>query len=637
MAEPIHLLHLEDDPADRELIPALLGAGGFEVHVHSVAGRDEFAAALARGGMDVILADCRLPAFDGMEALALARERRPEVPFLFVSGYIGEEAALDSLRHGATDYVFKHNLGRLVPSVRRALAEARAERSRREAEAALQEREATLASFFNTAPFLMGVVEIRPEGLVMVSANAAAARFAGTEPDQLRGLLPGGLEGTWGWLQDTAARLRQGTAADRPLELEVVRMRDGRPQYLSVTASRLAPAPGQLPRFCFVAADVTGRRELEQQFLRAQRLESVGTLASGLAHDLNNVLAPMQMSLRVFRAKLTEEDEVALLDSLESSVRRGRDILRQLLTFASGTPGAREPVRLGAVLEEVARMARETFPLTITVETRVGGAGLAVTGDATQLYQVVLNLCLNAREAMPEGGVLRLGLEEVYREAGGGAGEAVPAGPYALVTVEDTGQGIPAGVLGRIFDPFFTTKPSGTGLGLATAAALVRSHGGFITVTSELGRGSVFRVFLPGPLAAVSGSVVDCPVPALRAGAGATVLLVDDEDAVRRAGGKALRHQGYRVLVAAHGAEALRCLGEERVDVVVTDLMMPVLGGSRFLERLAGEHPGLPVVAMSGVPGQAAGGPWAGFLAKPFPAEALLAAVERALADRPQT
>ncbi|MFM1769369.1 MAG: hypothetical protein RJA22_1898 [Verrucomicrobiota bacterium] len=646
MSRALRILHLEDDPADRELIPALLSAGGHAVEARAVSTRADFLAALAEGAFDLILADCRLPAFDGMEALALARERRPDIPFLFVSGFIGEEAALESLKHGATDYVFKHNLARLAPAVDRALRESASQRRRQEVEAALQERQATLDSFFNTAPFLMGVVEVRPEGLWMVSANAAAAAFAGVAVEALQGspLDPG--DRRWDWLMALAGRLASAPGS-LPREAEFRREEGGRVSWLTLTASPLPEVPGRGPRFCFVASDVTDRKQLEEQFLRAQRLESIGRLASGIAHDLNNVLAPMLMSLRVFRPKLVDPEDAALLATLEASGRRGRDIIRQLLTFARGTPGAREPVDLAAVCGEIERVVRETFPRTIGLELRLAGQGGMVIGDATQLYQVVMNLCLNARDAMPEGGLLRLSLEAVVLpSAAVTAPEGLAAGDHWVLTVADSGPGIPAADLERVFEPFFTTKPSGTGLGLPTAAALVKSHGGRLTAANAAGQGAVFRVWLPRAAGPAGLAATATPVAAAAGwpGDGHGVLVVDDEVAVRQAAAEILRREGYRVWLAAEGGEALRLLeetGSAGITLVLTDLMMPGLAGEAFLGALRERHPGLVVIAMSGLPQepQAPGEPGpAGvrtpFLAKPFEAEALLRAVGEALPPR---
>ena len=296
MKAPVRLLHLEDNPSDGELISATLAREGMECEIQRVATRQGFVEQLEAGGCDLILADYNLPSFDGLSALKLARRRRPETPFLFVSGFIGEEVALESLKNGATDYVFKHNLARLAPAVRRALEEARERRERETAEAALHDREAALRSFFDTAPFMMGIVELGHDQLIHLSGNAASARFLGAAP----AAMANNPVEKWGLPRNVIARLRaqcqQSQDEARAVEAEHCFPWQGKLREVALTVSPLPGTAGHGARCCYVAEEVTDKKQLERQFLRAQRLESVGTLASGLAHDLNNVLAPIMMS-----------------------------------------------------------------------------------------------------------------------------------------------------------------------------------------------------------------------------------------------------------------------------------------------------------------------------------------------------
>ncbi|HUR44332.1 MAG TPA: response regulator, partial [Candidatus Saccharimonadales bacterium] len=330
---PVRILHLEDDPVDQELISSALRLEDLISEVNWVSSRRAFEEALDRGSIDVILADYHLPDFDGQAALELSRSRQPLVPFLFVSGFIGEEVALESLKMGATDYVFKHNLARLIPAVRRALQQSRDQRERREAQDALRESESILRSFFNTAPFLMGIVELLPDDILHLSDNAASARFLGSAREISRPIraselgVPKNIIAEWLW------RFQESHQQGGAVEFECTWTEESRCRQLSVGVSELPSMPSQPPRFCYVAEDITEKKQLEQQLFRAQRLESIGTLASGVAHDLNNVLAPIIMALKLFRPKLTDPDDQELLGMLEASARRGADIVGQVLTF----------------------------------------------------------------------------------------------------------------------------------------------------------------------------------------------------------------------------------------------------------------------------------------------------------------
>jgi hypothetical protein len=323
MNSSVHILHLEDDATDAELMRLALRKAGVDGEVIRVASEQDFVAALERGGFDLILADYHLPSFDGLTALKLARGKCPEVPFLFLSGFLGEEVALESLKQGATDYVFKHNLKRLGPAVRRALQEAQDRRERLRTQAALRDSEATLRSFFHAAPFMMGVVELLPDDILHLSDNTAAAHFFGTTPEAMRGRLSSELGVPAEAIAAGLKHYREARHSERPVRFDYPHRRGDRLYDLSVTVSPLPVPPGHAPRFCYLAEDTTDKKLLEQQFFRAQRLQSIGTLASGIAHDLNNVLAPILVSLKVFRARLTSPEDEELLDNLEASARRG--------------------------------------------------------------------------------------------------------------------------------------------------------------------------------------------------------------------------------------------------------------------------------------------------------------------------
>ncbi|MEO8677769.1 MAG: ATP-binding protein [Vicinamibacterales bacterium] len=411
-----------------------------------------------------------------------------------------------------------------------------------------------------------------------------------------------------------------------------------------ITESRwtLVRDPAGRPRSILtINTDVTERRQLEQQFLRAQRMESIGTLAGGIAHDLNNVLTPIMLSLELMKEDNPTPATREILDTIGASARRGAEMVRQVLSFARGVEGRRVEIDAGALVAEVERMARDTLPKNIDIRTRVEPGLPLLLGDPTQLHQVLLNLCVNARDSMPEGGQMSISAEPAV-----GAGLAIQSGlpsplPMAVILqVEDTGTGISPEILHKIFDPVFTTKDpgKGTGLGLSTSQSIVKSHGGHLLVDSVVGRGTRFRVFLPastGVETPIAAAEIPAPSPSERQ----TVLVVDDEAAIRRIAQRTLQAAGYRVLLAANGAEAVEVFRAHHADVTVVlmDMTMPILDGAPAIQALARIDPSVSIVAASGIPANERAAFEAGpqvkeFLPKPFTGAALLKVLRRATA-----
>ncbi|MGA4580026.1 PAS domain S-box protein [Limisphaera sp. VF-2] len=394
-----------------------------------------------------------------------------------------------------------------------------------------------------------------------------------------------------------------------------------------------------------VSTDITEKKQLETHLLRSQRLESIGTLASGLAHDLNNVLSPILMAVQYLKDEVRSEAARTCLQTLETCAQRGAGIIRQVLTFARGVEGTRVLLQLKHLVREVERIITETFPRSIQVQVRMTRQPWLVRGDPTQLQQVLLNLCVNARDAMPQGGTLTLRLDNQTIEADPErVHPRAKAGPYVVMSVQDTGVGIPAELLDKIFDPFFTTKPvgQGTGLGLATVLGIVEAHGGFVLVESQVGRGSTFSVHLPALPHEQGGDTSLRPKPAARRGQGQKILVADDEPAVRQITAALLRTHGYEPVLAADGQEALAILEGRRdqIHAVITDLMMPRMDGPALLRALQRVAPGLPAISITGLgeEGRVAEARAAGArvnLDKPFTAEQLLAALEQVLMPAP--
>ena len=399
--------------------------------------------------------------------------------------------------------------------------------------------------------------------------------------------------------------------------------------------------PDGRPRSVFaINTDITEKKQLEVQFLRAQRLESLGALASGIAHDLNNVLAPIIMGAPLLRECASDSSSVKLLETMEESAKRGAGIVKQVLTFARGVVSERAALQPRHFIRDMAKIATETFPKNIRIEPQAATDLWPIIGDATQLHQTLMNLCVNARDAMPEGGVLTISGENVIApESGAPLVVGLRPGPHVRLCVCDTGMGIAPGVLDRIFEPFFTTKAPGhgTGLGLSTVMGIVKNHGGAVQVKSQPGKGTCFEVYLP----ATPDVSVDGPSPASRSlpkANGELVLVADDEHAVRDVTRRVLEGHGHRVLLAVDGVDAVALYMRHRTEIraVVTDMMMPGVDGASLVRILRQVDPQVPVIGMSGIgdPAQLAEIESLALpvlLQKPFPPEKLLQALHETI------
>src|SRR6267142_1660397 len=483
MTNPVQILLLEDNPLDAELIQAALDTLLHTPRVVRVETGRDFREALNQD-IDLIISDYSLPSFDGKKALAMAKELRPDIPFILVSGTVGEEA-IDSLLAGATDYVLKHKFARFVPAVQRALQEAGERKARREAEEALKKSEEKYRQLFEEARDTLFIVssdgnliDINPAGLKMFGYSS--------KEEILRTNIGRDIyKSPRRWKEVRSLLEAQGYVED--LEVELKR-RDGARLIALETTTVVSSEGGKVRMFHGTWRDVTKHRELESQFLRSQRMESLGSLAGGIAHDLNNVLSPIVMGVEILKEKHTDADTMRYLVMLDTCAKRGANLLRQILMFARGVEGRRTPLSLLPVLEAAEKMARHTFPKSIEIATSVAPDLWRVSADKTQIEQVVMNLSVNARDAMPDGGRISVAVRNETDENNS---------PHVLIEVSDTGRGIAPEHLSNIFDPFFTTKQTGTGLGLSTVSAIVKSHGGHIEVDSVVGQGTTFRIHLP--------------------------------------------------------------------------------------------------------------------------------------------
>ena len=391
-------------------------------------------------------------------------------------------------------------------------------------------------------------------------------------------------------------------------------------------------------------ADIAAKKKLDDQILRAQRLESIGMLASGIAHDLNNVLAPIILAAPVLREHATNPDDLRIITSLEKSAERGVDLVRQILAFAQGVGGGHQRLEVRHLLQETANVIGETFPKNIRLEHDIPKNLWPIMADPTQVHQVILNLCVNARDAMHAGGRLTLRAENcILDERAANKIEGARPGAWLVLHVEDTGTGIEPETLTHIWEPFFTTKGAdqGTGLGLSTVRGIVESHKGFVVLKTQPGHGTTFRVYLPAAEFESKGASLAVARPSAARGNGELVLIVDDEPQIRDITAAILSRHGYKVLIAGDGTEAVAIFASRmsEISVVVTDLRMPNLDGIALANVVHHLKPAVKILAISGL---SSGGSEnemhrfpGSFLFKPFKAEALLEAVHGLLRAEP--
>ena len=391
-----------------------------------------------------------------------------------------------------------------------------------------------------------------------------------------------------------------------------------------------------------INTDITEKKMMESQFLRAQRMESIGTLAGGIAHDLNNVLSPILMAIDMLQLKATDEASKKWLDVLRTNAERGGNMVHQVLSFARGVEGERVALQPKHLIKEIVKILRETLPKSIEISFQIPDDLWIISADATQVHQVLMNLCVNARDAMPEGGSISIKAENVFVDENYARMHIeAKAGRFVVVSVSDTGPGMTTEIQSRIFEPFFTTKEmtKGTGLGLSTALTIVKSHGGFINVYSELHKGSHFALYLPAldaPGTVESGALqTDLPL-----GNGELILVVDDEESIREITRGTLETFGYTVLTASDGTEALALYADKKneIAIVLTDMVMPFMDGPATIRALQRMNPQVRIIAASGLgAGQRAGeGTLEGvsvFLNKPYTAEKLLRALAQVLKE----
>jgi PAS domain S-box-containing protein len=591
----LRILHLEDDPSDRLLVQEWVRNQNIAAEFTDVDNEADFKQAFDEKRFDIVLSDKSLPDFDGLAALRFVREEHPHIPFVFVTGSMGEEAAIETMKYGATDYVLKDRLSRLIPAIHRAIREAEQE----EKNLRVEEKNREQAALLDKAQDVILVTDAQGE---ILYCNKSAERIYGWEPDAVIGRQAAEVLSSdpVAYEAATGALLKQGIWSG----LLAATNRGGNQLITESRWTLVRDEKGNPKSILIIATDITEKKALETKFLRAQRMDSIGALAGGIAHDLNNALAPVLMGTEILRSCDDKEDRNKFLDVVHAGAKRATELVKQILSFARGSGNQRGPVQAAHLIREMGKMIQDTFPKSISFSLSFPGKDLwTVEGDSTELHQVLLNLCVNARDAMPQGGKLALSAQNVVLDESAAVSLGATPGRYVKISVTDTGSGIPPQVLPRIFEPFFTTKKGdkGTGLGLATVSEIVKHHGGCIDIHTATDKGTEFKVYIPASDAAVTGG--DEPEErTLPGGRGEVILIVDDEEALLELTKTMLETFGYRVATAKNGLQGVARFKEleSEIKLVITDTDMPHMDGVTLISTIQKLKPDSRFILASG-------------------------------------
>jgi PAS domain S-box-containing protein len=637
MSHPIRALVLEDNRSDALLLLGALRNDGFDVeHVH-VESEDEFRRALGQD-FDVILSDYSLPQFDALQALAIARERAPDVPFIMISGTVGEDTAVEVMKAGAADYLLKDRLGRLGSAVARALEMRRVKREKQEAErmAYLRGRAIEACS--------QGVViaDARSPDTPILYANQAFETITGYRRDEVVGRNCRILQGP-----ETdpaaAAAVRQALLTGRPCAVEILNYKkDGTRFWNALTVAPVRDEGGRVTHFVGTQADVTEKKTLERGLLQAQKMEAVGRLAGGIAHDFNNLLTIILGYSEFVLSDPHSDEAPGLIREIQRAGERAASLTRQLLLFSRKHVAAPQVFNLNEVVNAAQKLLQRLIGDDVRLATDLDPAECYVRADPSQIEQVLMNLVVNARDAMPRGGDVRITTRNVPRGAWGNP-DLAAADEWVRLSVADTGHGMDEATQQRIFEPFFTTKEGGkgTGLGLSIVFGVIKQAGGTIEVQSRPGAGATFDIYLASAQEFLrrTAESVEYRSPRGRE----TVLLVEDNPEVRSFTRMALEGHGYAVLEAGGGPAALELARKHTgpLHLLVTDVAMPGMTGRELAEKLHEQFGQLEVLYVSGFMeetlihyGVRTGS--VAFLQKPFTSEALAQRVRDLLDNHKQ-
>jgi PAS domain S-box-containing protein len=622
----VKVLLVDDDEDDyvltRDWFEEMEGA---KFELDWVASYDAALEAIARHQHDVYLFDYRLGDRNGLELLREAVENGCKAPIILLTGQGDHEVDIEAMKAGAADYLDKSQIGAplLERSIRYAI-------ERKQAEQKIREQAALLD--VATDAILVRDLENR-----ILFWNKGAERLYGWQASEAFGKNANEI-----LYKDKCFKLEAALQAvweqgEWQGELPQV-TKDGKSLIVESRWTLVRDEAKQPKSILTVNTDITQKKQLEAQFLRAQRMESIGTLAGGIAHDLNNVLTPILMTAQLLETQLHDKYSKRLLPILIANARRGAALVKQVLSFARGLEGKCTVIQIKHIISEIKQIAKETFPKSIEISIDTPQHLATICADATQLHQVLMNLCVNARDAMPFGGTLTISADNIFLDENYVQMNLdARVGSYIVITVADTGTGIPGEILDRIFEPFFTTKEvgQGTGLGLSTAIGIIKSHGGFVKVYSELGNGTQFKVYLPAVEKPETVPVEDSELPQ---GQGELILVVDDEVAIRDITKTSLETYNYKAITASDGIEAVALYAEHReeISIVLTDMMMPSMDGPTTIRTLQKINPQVKIIAVSGLASsdklaKAAGNGIKTFLSKPYTTKELLRTINGVL------
>lgn len=610
MDAALRVLFVEDSEDDALLLIRKIRQGKFELDWVRVDNEADMRRNLEEKEWDLVISDYSMPTFDGVSALKLFKQMALDIPFILVSGTIGEDVAVNAMREGAHDYLMKDKLERLVPAIRRELRETKIRRERSRALTLLKEREEILTRIIENIPFMIFIKDAND--LRFLRVNRAGEELLGIKRDELIGSTDYDFfpkEEADFFVHRDREVLAEGCFVEIPEE--IIHTRNKGERILCTKKIPLMDESGK-PLYLFgISEDITEikqkaieEQELKKQLRQAQKMESIGTLAGGIAHDFNNILMAVLGYAELAKMELDSKEKLAkYLNQILQAGIRAKNLVEQILTFTRQTDIKREPLAIIPMIKETLKFLRASLPVTIDIQHNLQVADSTIIADPTQIHQIVMNLFTNAAHAMREnGGILDIRLTEVMlTDEVEPAFKALKPGCYLQLTVSDTGCGIPKETIDKIFDPFFTTKErgEGTGMGLSVVHGIIKDMRGAITVISEPDCGTTFKILFPK----YEGEPIVSRVckPEVKTGSG-SILVVDDEVLITTSIRGILEKVGYRVVSTTNPFKALDIFKTRAnaFDLVLTDMTMPKMTGLELAEKLIHIQPGIPIIMFTG-------------------------------------